>query len=169
MKPITIAIAGCGSRGQDTYAACQNRFPDKMKIVAAADIRPEKLNQMKEKYGLADDQLFDSAEAMLAAGKLADVMIIATPDRLHYQQAMDALRLDYHLLLEKPISPTAQECRDIEQLAIERKREVVVCHVLRYTVFYQKLKELVDTVVGDVMSIQAITSPTTVSTSSLSY
>lgn len=156
MKPITIAIAGCGSRGQDTYAACQKRFPDKMKIVAAADIRPEKLNQMKEKYGLADDQLFDSAEAMLAAGKLADVMIIATPDRLHYQQAMDALRLDYHLLLEKPISPTAQECRDIEQLAIERKREVVVCHVLRYTVFYQKLKELVDTVVGDVMSIQAI-------------
>ena len=57
MKPITIAIAGCGSRGQDTYAACQERFSDRMKIVAAADIRPEKLQQMKDKYGLADDQL----------------------------------------------------------------------------------------------------------------
>jgi len=156
MKPITIAIAGCGSRGQDTYAACQERFSDKMKIVAAADIRPEKLKQMKEKYGLSDDQLFDSAESMLKAGKLAEIMIIATPDRLHYQQAMDALKLDYHLLLEKPISPSAEECRDIEKLAMERNREVVVCHVLRYTVFYQKLKELVETVVGEVMSIQAI-------------
>ena len=80
------------------------------------------------KYGLTDDQLFDSAESMLKAGKLADIMIIATPDRLHYQQAMDALKLDYHLLLEKPLSPAAQECRDIETLAIERNREVVGGH-----------------------------------------
>ena len=157
MKPITIAIAGCGSRGQDTYAACQERFPDKMKIVAAADIRPEKLLQMKEKYALSDNQLYASAEEMLKAGRLADVMIIATPDRMHYQEAMEALRLDYHLLLEKPISPSAEECRDIEALALERNREVVVCHVLRYTVFYQKLKELISSgVAGEVMSIQAI-------------
>ena len=156
MKIVTVAIAGCGSRGQETYAACQERFPDKMKIVAAADIRPEKLAQMKARFGLADDQLFDSAENMLKAGRLADVMIIATPDRMHYTEAMEALRLDYHLLLEKPIAPTAQECTDIERLAVERGREVVVCHVLRYTVFYQKLKELIDTVAGDVMSIQAI-------------
>ena len=157
MKPITIAIAGCGSRGQDTYAACQDRFPERMKIVAAADIRPEKLAQMKEKYGLADDQLFASAEEMLLQPRLADVMVIATPDRCHYQQAMAALEKDYHLLLEKPISPSAQECRDIEALATQRNRHVVVCHVLRYTVFYQKLKELIDSgAVGEVMSIQAI-------------
>ena len=157
MKPITVAIAGCGSRGQETYAACQERFPERMKIVAAADIRPEKLRQMKERFGLADDQLYESAEEMLKAGRLADVMVIATPDRMHYQEAMDALRLDYHLLLEKPISPSAEECRAIEALALERDREVVVCHVLRYTVFYQKLKELIDSgVAGDVMSIQAI-------------
>ena len=157
MKPITVAIAGCGSRGQDTYAACQERFSDKMKIVAAADIRPEKLMQMKERVGLSDDQLYASAEEMLKAGHLADVMIIATPDRMHYQEAMDALKLDYHLLLEKPISPSAKECMDIEKLATERGREVVVCHVLRYTVFYQKLKELIDSgVAGEVMSIQAI-------------
>ena len=63
----------------------------------------------------------------------------------------------YHLLLEKPIAPAAQECADIEKLALERGRHVVVCHVLRYTVFYQKLKELVDSgVAGEVVSIQAI-------------
>ena len=52
MKPITVAIAGCGSRGLDIYAACQRRFPEKMKVVAAADTRPEKLAQMKEMCSL---------------------------------------------------------------------------------------------------------------------
>ncbi len=157
MKQLTIAIAGCGSRGQDTYAACQERFPDRMKIVAAADIRPEKLRQMQERFGLTDAQCYDSAESMLKAGRLADIMVIATPDRCHYLEAMEALRLDYHLLLEKPAAATAQECRDIERLALARNRQVVVCHVLRYTVFYQKLKELIEAgAVGEVMSIQAI-------------
>lgn len=157
MKPITVAIAGCGSRGQDTYARCQERFPDRMKIVAAADIRPEKLQQMRDIYGLTPEQCYASAEEMLSRGRLADVMFICTPDRLHYTEAMAALKLDYHLLLEKPIAPTEKECQDIEALAIARKRQVVVCHVLRYTVFYQKLKELIDAgTVGEVVSIQAI-------------
>ena len=68
MKPITVAIAGCGSRGQDTYAQCLERFDGRMQLVAAADIRPEKLRQIQQKYGLTDDQCYDSAEKMLAAG-----------------------------------------------------------------------------------------------------
>lgn len=157
MKQITVAIAGCGSRGQDTYAHCQERFPDRMKIVAAADIRPEKLEQMRADFGLTPGQCYSSAEELLKQPRLADVMFICTPDRLHYEQAMAALKLDYHLLLEKPIAPTVKECRDIRGLALERKREVVVCHVLRYTVFYQKLKKLLDAgTVGELISIQAI-------------
>ena len=156
MKPITVAIAGCGSRGLDTYAACQARFPDKMKVVAAADSRPEKLEQMKAVCGLTDAQCYASVEEMLEAGRLADVMFICTQDRQHHDHAMAALRLDYHLLLEKPISVTVDDCRDIERLANARSRHVIVCHVLRYTVFYQKLKEIIDSgVLGEVVSIQA--------------
>ena len=157
MKQITVAVAGCGSRGQDTYAHCQERFPDRMRIVAAADIRPEKLEQMKAAFHLTPEQCYSTAEEMLKKPRLADVMLICTPDRQHYAQAMAALKLDYHLLLEKPIAPTAQECRDIERLALERNRQVVVCHVLRYTVFYQRLKELLEAgSIGELVSIQAI-------------
>lgn len=156
MKQVTVAIAGCGSRGMETYAACQKRFPEKMKIVAAADIRPEKLEQMKQRYGLTDEQCYASAEEMFAQSRLADVACICTPDQLHYPQAMAALEKDYHLLLEKPIAQTAQQCRDIEKLAKERSRHVTVCHVLRYTAFYQKIKELIEAGrVGEVVSIQA--------------
>ena len=44
MKPITIAIAGCGSRGMQAYAPGQALFPGRMRIVAAADIRPVSYN-----------------------------------------------------------------------------------------------------------------------------
>ena len=157
MKTITIAIVGCGSRGLDTYANCEERFGGRMKIVAAADPRPEKLAQMKAAHGLEDAQCYDSAEAMFGAGRLADAVLICSPDHLHYKHAMAALALDYHLLLEKPIAPTMQECLDIQALAEQKGRHVIVCHVLRYTVFYQKLYELIRAgAVGEVVTVQAI-------------
>lgn len=156
MKPITAAIAGCGSRGLDTYAACQARFPEKMKVVAAADPRPEKLEQMKKLVGLTDTQCYKSVEDMFAAGKLADVMFICTQDRQHHDHAMEALRQGYHLLLEKPFAVTMEDCKEIERTATELGLRVMVCHVLRYTVFYQKIRELIRAgKVGEVVSVQA--------------
>ena len=71
MKPITIAIAGCGSRGMQAYAPGQALFPGRMRIVAAADIRPGQLALMRERYGLTQAQCYDSAESMLRQPRLA--------------------------------------------------------------------------------------------------
>ena len=71
--PITFAIAGFGDRGS-TYASMQKLFPDRMKVVAVADINPEKVQKAKELYGIKDELCFTSAEEMLAQDKLADVM-----------------------------------------------------------------------------------------------
>ena len=68
-----------------------------------------------------------------------------------------ALRKGYHLLLEKPVSPDLDECRQIVKVAKECDRKVVVCHVLRYTPIYRKVKELLDAgTIGDVVSIMAV-------------
>ena len=65
--PITFAIAGFGGRGS-TYASMQKQFPEQMKVVAVADIRPERVQIAKELYDIPDEMCFDSAEAMLAQG-----------------------------------------------------------------------------------------------------
>ena len=67
-------------------------------------------------------------------------MVIATQDRQHVGHAIPALRKGYHLLLEKPVSPDLDECRQIVKVAKECDRKVVVCHVLRYTPIYRKVK-----------------------------
>lgn len=157
MNVLTVAVAGCGSRGQDTYSKILMELGDKARIVAAADIDPEKLAGMQKLCGLTPAQCYASAEEMLERPKLADVMLICTPDRCHYAEAKAALEKGYHLLLEKPIAGKAEECRELAELAEKNGLYVAVCHVLRYTAFYQKIKEVMDSgALGEVESIQAI-------------
>lgn len=157
MKRIKVAIAGLGSRGLQTYAKCLEKFADRAEIVAVADIRPDRVAVAAEKYHIAPEMCFDSVESMLKAPKLADVMFICTPDDVHYEPAIAALKLGYHLLLEKPAARSVKECRDIAELAESKGLNVVVCHVLRYTVFYQMIKQLLDEGrIGEVMNLEAI-------------
>lgn len=157
MRQITVAIAGLGGRGKDCYAKAQHKFPEEMKIVAIADIVPEKVDEVAKEYGVPADMCFESAEKMLEQPKLADVMFICTMDRQHYGHTMAALEAGYDILLEKPISPDLKECKEIAECANRLGRKVVVCHVLRYTPFYQALKAQMDSgKIGDIVAIQAM-------------
>lgn len=156
-KTVTVAIIGCGARGKDTYAHLKLKLGDEMEIVAAVDSDEKQLLLMQNEYGVKPENCFTNTDDFFKQGRIADVAFICTLDRLHYKNSIDALNVGYHLLLEKPISNDLKECREIEKLAISKKRFVVVCHVLRYTPFYGKLKELIDSgIIGDVVSIQAI-------------
>ncbi len=156
-KKLTVALAGLGSRGKDTYAPTAKLFPDKMEIVAIADIDPAKVEEVAKEYNIPKECCFSSAEEMLKKEKLADAMFITTQDRQHVRQAIPALQKGYHLLLEKPISPDLDECREIVKVAKECNRKVVVCHVLRYTPFFTKLKEIIESgEIGDTVSVMAI-------------
>ena len=93
-RPLTVAVAGCGSRGQDTYAKILSTMPGKAEIVAAADIDPEKLAGMRKLTGILESACYASAEEMLKQPKLADIMLICTPDKCHYEEAKAAVLLD---------------------------------------------------------------------------
>ena len=155
-RKVTVAVVGLGARGS-VYAECQELYPDEMEIVAIADIIPEKVEKWAKKYNIPKERCFSSAEELLKQDRLADVMFICTQDRQHVGHAIPALEKGYHLLLEKPISPDPAECKRLAEIANRYNRHVVVCHVLRYTPFYQKIKEIIDSgVIGDIVSIQAI-------------
>lgn len=154
-KQITIAVAGLGSRG-NAYSYALDNLGDRVKIVACADILPDRVERYGDRYSIPQELRFSSAEEMLKTEKVADVLIVATPDRCHYRHAMAGLDLGYDILLEKPVSPVLSECFDIAKKAKETGRRVIVCHVLRYTAFYRKLKSLIDSgVIGDVVNIKA--------------
>lgn len=153
---LKVAIAGLGHRGKDVYAYGTTHFPDLVEITAIADTDPKRVQLVAEQFHIPQEMCFYSAEAMIAHEKLADAMFICTQDRQHVKQAIPALEKGYDLLLEKPISPDLHECREIIEVANRYKRKVLVSHVLRYTVFYQELKKILDEKrIGEIISIQA--------------
>ena len=79
-------------------------------------------------------------EDLLKQPKLADVLVIATQDKQHVAQAVEGIKKGYHILCEKPISPSLEECLLLQKTAHEYGRMVAVGHVLRYTPFYLKDK-----------------------------
>lgn len=154
--PITFAICGFGDRGS-TYASMQELFPGRMKVVAVADLNPDKVKKAQALYDIPPENCFESGEEMLAHDKLADVMIVSTMDRQHVDHAIPALERGYHVLMEKPISPDLNKCREIlAASAAHSDQLVILCHVLRYTTFYNKLKDIIDSGrIGDVVSMVA--------------
>ena len=67
--PVTFAIAGFGDRGS-TYASMEQLFPDKMKVVAVADLDPAKVEKARKLYNIPQENCFSSAEEMLEKDKL---------------------------------------------------------------------------------------------------
>ena len=156
MSKIKIAIAGCGSRGYHAYGKDFLTMADRVEIVAIAEPDSAKRARTQQAFSLTDSQCYTTAEELLQQERLADALVVATPDRQHVRQAIPALEKGYHLLLEKPISPELEDCQALVAVAEKTNRQVVVCHVLRYTPFFQKLKEILDSgVIGTVASLQA--------------
>ena len=157
MRQYTVAIVGLGGRGLHCYAAYQKKFPDRMKITAVADIDASKVRLAREQYNVPEAYCFDSAESLLEREKLADVLIIATQDRQHRAHALKALERGYDLLLEKPVAVTAADCIEIRDAAHRAGKSVTICHVLQYTTFYRKIKEIIKSgVIGEPVTVNAI-------------
>lgn len=151
---LSYSLIGYGQRGK-FYLDCLSGY-ENAELRGVCDINREKLELAKKNYGLKDEDCYDNEEDFFRRGKISDLLIIASMDGDHYRQAVRALKLGYHLLLEKPIAKTERECVEIAKLAKELDRKVYVCHVLRYAPLYTKIKEMLDGgEFGEVVSISA--------------
>jgi len=153
-KQLTVAIVGAGNRGR-TYAGYAKMFPDAMKVVAVSDIRENRKLDMAMKHDIAPENQFGDFHEILSRPKLADVMMICTPDDLHFEPCMKALELGYDVLLEKPVAQSEKECRLLLAQAKKYNRIVAVCHVLRYAPYFIAMKKVLEEgMIGDIVSIQ---------------
>lgn len=153
MRKLTGIVIGAGSRGR-CYSDEMAKLPEKFEIVGVAEPVNAKRDYMKEKFNIPEENCFTDWKDILEREKFADFAIIATLDRMHLEPALKAISLKYNLLLEKPVCPEAEECVAIERAAKENGVKVVVCHVLRYTPIFRKIKEIIDSgKLGNIVSI----------------
>ncbi|MBR6513386.1 MAG: Gfo/Idh/MocA family oxidoreductase [Clostridia bacterium] len=153
MKKLKVILIGIGNRGK-TYTDIMRGLPEQFELVAIADPIDDRRLHKQKRWNLPDDMVFTDWRPLLEKGKIADLAVIATMDREHFGPAMKCIELGYDLLLEKPIAPTLEECREISRAATEKGTKVVICTVLRYTRIFHAIKDVIDSGrLGKLMSI----------------
>lgn len=153
MKKLKVIIIGAGSRGI-IYNDEMLKLPSNYEVVGVAEPIESRRNYIKNSNSLPDDRCFTDYKPLLALGKIADIAVISTMDRQHFEPAMKAIEIGYDLLLEKPIAPTAEECIKITRAAKQKGKKVLICTVLRYTDLFVTLKNLINSgKIGDIISI----------------
>ncbi len=156
MKKLSLIIMGGGDRGS-SYLKFLDTNSDKFSLEAIAEPIEKKREYLRKKYNVPKERCFKSWEELMQLPKIADIAMICTQDKMHFDPAMAAIDKKYHLLLEKPIAPTPQECYKISENAKKNGVKVVVCHVLRYTPFYKTVKKIIaEGKLGEIVNVNHI-------------
>ncbi len=153
MRQLSLILIGGGDRGSSYLKSLQIK-PECFKLVAIAEPVKEKREYLRDAYGVPNEMCFEDYKELLKLPKMADIAMICTQDKMHFEPSMMAIEKKYDLLLEKPIAPTPEECFKICESANENNVKVLVCHVLRYTPFYKKVKEFIESgKLGEIVNI----------------
>jgi len=136
-------VIGAGLRGRHVYGRWALEHPDALRVVGVAEPDPSRRAAFAAEHGLADAAVWDDWRPALEGPPRADVAVVATGDTLHVEPALAALERGCHVLLEKPIAPDPAGCARVVRAAERAERLLQIGHVLRYTPFYAKVRELV--------------------------
>ncbi len=143
-EPLTALLFGAGARGAGSYGPYALANPDQIKFVAVAEPNQVRREHFANQHAIPADRCFETWQDALAVGKNADVVINCTQDRMHVESGVAALQAGYDMLLEKPIAHTLEDSIRIVQTAEIQERYLQICHVLRFTDFFQRVKQILD-------------------------
>uniref|UniRef100_A0A8C2WPE0 Zgc:154075 n=1 Tax=Cyclopterus lumpus TaxID=8103 RepID=A0A8C2WPE0_CYCLU len=151
---VRVIVVGAGSRGE-IYSQFASLHPDRVMVVGVADPRRFARTKLQQQHNILDENIFEDWHSIVQREKFADAVLICTPDRLHKEPAVAFAKQGYHILLEKPMATTAEDCTAIVEACTQSGVMLSVGHVLRYDPVIHKIKELIDAgVIGDVIHIQ---------------
>ena len=135
---VRVGLLAYGAIGHEHNRAVQ--ASPGLTLTAVCDTNPERIAAARE---LAPDAVaFDDATAMLDSG-LIDLVVVSTPPNSHHAWAKAALERGVHVVLEKPMALTADECDEIMTLAERAGLLLVVYQNRRYDADFVTMSGLV--------------------------
>lgn len=130
VKPLSVIIIGCGRVAVKHLKAISKLKG--LKLAAVVDTNEESAKRLLGSVkGFSDTPVYsDYHEAIDKVGP--DITSVTVPSGLHYQIASYAMQHGSNLLLEKPMTMSAFEARDIYELARKTGRKIAMGHIYRY-------------------------------------
>lgn len=153
-KPFEALLIGAGNRGAEVYGEWIHAHPDQLKITAIAEPIESRRKAAAERHVVPPQHQFANWEEALSRGKIADAAIICTLDQQHIAPALKALECGYDVLLEKPMAARLADCVALVQAAEKHGRLLQIAHVLRYTDFFQRVYQIVQSgTLGQIVTV----------------
>jgi len=134
---IKAAVIGVGSMGVN-HARVNWELPD-VDLVAVADFDESRVNSVAKKYST---KAYTDYQRMLDETK-PDEVTLAVPTVYHHKIALDIIERGIPLLIEKPISFTLEEGREIIEAAKNKNVKLMIGHIERFNPAIIALKELI--------------------------
>ena len=155
---INIGWIGVGTRGNAAIDWLHTAAPNDVQITAICDTYDGYIARAKDRvktiWGNTPDAYKDFHD--LLAKKDIDAVYIMTPEHLHHEMAVAALKAGKHVYVEKPLAHTIEEGFDIVKVWEQSKKICQVGTQNRSSSLYKKAKELVQQgMVGDVHFVRA--------------
>jgi scyllo-inositol 2-dehydrogenase (NADP+) len=138
-KDIKVGLLAYGAIGDEHNKAIQ--ATDGLTLHAVCDTNPERLEAALKIS--PDVQTFSDATEMLSNAQI-DLVVVSTPPNSHYKWAKQALSLGLHVMLEKPMALTTQECDELMELAKSKSALLVVYQNRRYDLDYLTIKQQIE-------------------------
>jgi predicted dehydrogenase len=138
-KDIKVGLLAYGAIGDEHNKAIL--ATDGLVLHAVCDTNPERLTAALQIS--PDAKTFDDANQMLADSEI-DLVVISTPPNSHYKWAKQALSLGLHVMLEKPMALTTDECDELMALAASKGALLVVYQNRRYDLDYLTIKQEIE-------------------------
>lgn len=151
MKEIRIGLIGAwGWRGKIVSHALQ----DGVKLVGASDIFDKSLEKFKDYYKDQGNLFTTKDYNELLDREDINAIFVLSPDYMHEEHAIAALKAGKDVYLEKPLGITIEECDNILRVAMEEGRKLFLGHNMRYFPVVLKMKEIIDS--GIIGKIEAV-------------
>ena len=148
---IKVAVIGCGYWGPNLIRNFI-QIPES-KVKYCCDLDEEKLKRIKSLY--PEPKVTQDYKEVLSDPEV-EAVAVATPVYTHFELAKEGLEAGKHVFVEKPLTHTSQEARELIRLAKKKGKVLMVGHTFLYTAAVNKLKELIDSgELGDVLYISS--------------
>jgi len=150
---INVGFVGCGGRMNAHIRRVMERQKERgdVQAVAVNDIWDKRKQRAREATGVEERSVYHDFREVCARPDV-DVVVIASPDHWHHPQTMDALRSGKDVYLEKPMTYTVDEAKDIADAVKATGRVLQVGS--QYTSmdhFWKAKKAIADGLLGEVM------------------
>ena len=147
---LKVAVIGVGAIGRH-HARNYHNIPD-VDLVAVSDANPEQAEAIGNTYGVS----FETDYIKLLDTHKPDLISIAVPTNLHFDIAKNAIERGIHVLVEKPITETVEQAKELIKLADEKGVKLTVGHIERFNPAVIELKKhLAEDRLGKVFRIQS--------------